>query len=59
MLGTIFWVMRIVLRSMQLFLATFAFSSDGIAESGFGSNQLLMFEVAHDAQLQEDVIHVG
>ena len=24
--------------------------SEGTAESGFGSNQLLVFEVAHDAQ---------
>ena len=28
-----------------------ASSSDRIAESGFGSNQLLVFEVAHEAEL--------
>ena len=32
-------------------------SRDGIAERGVGSNQLLVFEVAHEVQLLEDEIH--
>ena len=37
------------LRYMQLFQTALAFSTDGIAESGFGSDQLLVFEVAYEA----------
>ena len=32
-------------------MTAFVSSSDGIAESGFGSNQLLVIKVAHEAQL--------
>ena len=39
------------LQSMQLFHGrSFAFSSNGIAKSGIGSNPLLVFEVTHEAK---------
>ena len=34
-----------------------ASSYEGIAVSGFDSNQLMVFEVAHEAQTKEDEIH--
>ena len=38
-----------MLRSMQLFIDRFHVLSDRIAELGFGSIQLLLFEVAYEA----------
>ena len=41
---TVLWAMRMILRIALLLL------NKGIAESGFGRNQLLVFEMAHGAQ---------
>ena len=47
-----------IVQSIQLSSTAFALSG-GIAESGFGSNFFLVFEVAHDAQPKEGKIHGG
>ena len=54
LLETILWAIRMILS-----LDAFASSSDGISESEFGNIQLLLFEVAHEAQPYEDEIHGG
>ena len=48
-----------ILQSMQLLLDSFASASDGIVESGLGSNQLLVLEVAYKVQPRKDEIHSG
>ena len=50
LLRTLWWAMRMILRSMQLFLDRFCVLSGELAESEFGSNEILVFEEAHEAE---------